>query len=208
MKILIAEDDQVSQDILRILLTRHGQEVIAASNGQEAMVLLLRHDVDMMFLDITMPLKDGCEVLREVRSLDSKKSRLPIVVVTAHAMNGDQERFLRLGATGYIAKPFFMEDILHALHSFAPQQKQKAILTRRHLDYCHYIYQFQNVSRYHGAMPASLLTVSDQAVVHYLFNRGLIAKTEVTTDTGHKVKGYILTDTGRNMLQQESSKNH
>ncbi|MDD4731172.1 MAG: ATP-binding protein [Desulfovibrio sp.] len=104
---LVVEDDEINRFVLRRLLNRLGMEVQEAADGDEALNILLEERFDIVFLDIQMPRMSGEEVLQTLQTDDRfhHVAGTPIVAVTAHAMPGDQERFLQAGATHYIAKP-------------------------------------------------------------------------------------------------------
>ncbi|MCT0206895.1 ATP-binding protein [Synechococcus sp. CS-1332] len=105
-QILLAEDSRVNRQIYTRYLIAKGYQVNHASNGQEA-IDFLRHQVpSLLILDMSMPVVDGFEVLRVIRSSDKPElAALPIIVLTALAMKGDREKCMEAGATEYLAKP-------------------------------------------------------------------------------------------------------
>jgi len=103
-RVLVADDNPVSRELIREILENDDYEVIEAGNGREALERLREHQPDLALLDIQMPVLDGNAVIREVRA-DSKFSRLPVAALTAYAMQGDRERALALGFNSYITKP-------------------------------------------------------------------------------------------------------
>ncbi|HVP46289.1 MAG TPA: response regulator [Bryobacteraceae bacterium] len=103
-RVLIADDNPVSRELIREILENDDYEVIEAGNGREALEKLREHQPDLALLDIQMPVLDGNAVIREVRA-DSRFSRLPVAALTAYAMQGDREKALALGFNAYITKP-------------------------------------------------------------------------------------------------------
>jgi two-component system cell cycle response regulator DivK len=103
-KILIADDKATSRELLRTVLERQGYEVMEAADGEEALQKALAELPDLILLDLQMPRRSGYEVLGELRK-DTRHAALPIIALTASAMQGDRERALAAGFTGYLAKP-------------------------------------------------------------------------------------------------------
>jgi CheY-like chemotaxis protein len=102
--VLIAEDNPVNRELLRELLEIRGYTVSEACNGQEALSMLEESLPDILLLDIGMPLLDGYAVVRKVRE-DPRFAVLPVVAVTAYAMQGDREKIMSSGFDGYLSKP-------------------------------------------------------------------------------------------------------
>ena len=102
--ILVAEDREVSRELARTLLEHSGYAVIEASNGAEAIEMAQANLPDLVLLDLQMPIKNGFEVLYELRS-DKRFSSTPIVALTASAMIGEKDKALIEGFTAYLTKP-------------------------------------------------------------------------------------------------------
>jgi len=105
-RVLLVEDDGVNRMAMERILAKLGCEVISAGDGLEAVETLKRENVDLVFMDVQMPVMDGMEatrIIREELGLD-----VPIVAMTAYAMAGDRERFLHGGMDSYISKPVDM----------------------------------------------------------------------------------------------------
>ena len=100
----MADDNAVSRELIREVLEKENHEVIEASDGREALEKLREHQPDLALLDIQMPVLDGNAVIQEIRA-DPRFSQLPVVALTAYAMQGDRERALSLGFDAYITKP-------------------------------------------------------------------------------------------------------
>lgn len=103
-RVLVADDNPVSRELIREILETDDCEVIEAGNGREALEKLREHPCDLALLDIQMPVLDGNAVIRELRA-DPRFLSLPVAALTAYAMQGDRERALALGFNTYITKP-------------------------------------------------------------------------------------------------------
>ncbi len=103
-KILVADDKASSRELVRTVLEHSGYEVLEAGDGAEAVEKVLAHQPDLVLLDLQMPKLDGFGVV--ARLLEDKRFRsVPIVALTANAMQGDCERAMAAGFSGYITKP-------------------------------------------------------------------------------------------------------
>jgi DNA-binding response OmpR family regulator len=107
MRILIAEDDPSSRELLRRFLESKGHEVLLAANGLEALERFGSGGADLVLLDVMMPKLDGWAVLREVR----KGSSVPVIMVTVKDATEDKVRGLELGADDYVTKPFDLREL-------------------------------------------------------------------------------------------------
>lgn len=116
-KVLVVDDDVRNLFALSGALEEREMIVLCARGGREALQLLQQHDVDAILMDIMMPSMDGYETMRAVRS-SSKLHELPIIAVTARAMQGDREKCLEAGASDYIAKPIDVNALLAMLERF------------------------------------------------------------------------------------------
>ncbi len=105
LRVLLAEDNPVNQQVAVAMLVKRGHEVHVTSNGREAVDALRDRDYDVVLMDIQMPEMDGFEATHAIRALPKGKD-LPIIGLTAHALSGERERCLSHGMTDYLAKPF------------------------------------------------------------------------------------------------------
>lgn len=110
MKILIADDDRSSRELMREILEASGHVMVEAPNGREALDLIRQNQPELVFLDLQMPILDGLSVIRELRA-DVRFRHLPVVAVTATAMLGDRERAIAAGFDSYIAKPINLGEV-------------------------------------------------------------------------------------------------
>jgi PAS domain S-box-containing protein len=106
LRVLVAEDNPVNQELVLHLLERRGHSAIVAENGKQAIAALEKHKFDLVVMDIQMPEMGGIEATEEIRRKEkSNGGHIPIFAMTAHAMPGDRERCLAAGMDGYVPKP-------------------------------------------------------------------------------------------------------
>ena len=118
LSILVAEDNPVNQTLIARILEKKGHTVVIAQNGIEALEALKKHSFDVVLMDGQMPEMDGFEATRRIREKEKASgSHLPIVALTAHAMQGDKERFLAGGMDAYVTKPLKVEELFSAIES-------------------------------------------------------------------------------------------
>ncbi|OGQ55459.1 MAG: two-component system response regulator, partial [Deltaproteobacteria bacterium RIFCSPLOWO2_02_56_12] len=104
-KILVVEDNEDTREILFYRLKNMGNyDVVLASNGKEALELATRSRPDLIIMDLKMPVMDGWEATKSLRLTDWGKD-LPVIALTAQAMEQDEEKALKAGCNDYIAKP-------------------------------------------------------------------------------------------------------
>ena len=105
-KILVVEDNEDNRHILVYRLRKIGDfDIIEATHGQEALDLIAQNPPDLMFLDLKLPVLDGWETARRIRTMEGPVKNLPIIALTAQAMVGDEEKALAAGCDDYISKP-------------------------------------------------------------------------------------------------------
>ncbi len=120
LRILLAEDNRVNQEVAVRLLEKRGHQVAVANNGREALAALERQTFDVVLMDLQMPEMDGLEATAAVREKEKATgNHLPIIAMTAHAMKGDRERCLAAGMDGYVSKPIQAQDLFEALDGVA-----------------------------------------------------------------------------------------
>ena len=116
LRILLAEDSLVNQKLAAALLEKYGHTVTVASNGSEAIGALCSHEFDLVLMDVQMPEMDGLEATALIRTREEETgTHVPIVAMTAHAMQGDRERCLGAGMDGYVAKPIRARELFGAI---------------------------------------------------------------------------------------------
>ncbi len=114
LRILLAEDNPVNQQVATAMLLKRGHQVDIVSNGREAVDAVGARTYDVVLMDIQMPEMDGFAATEAIRALPAGRT-LPIIALTAHALSGERERCLERGMTGYVAKPFKAHDLFGAV---------------------------------------------------------------------------------------------
>jgi CheY-like chemotaxis protein len=123
--ILVVDDDFRNTFALTALLER-GHTVILADSGPEALELLERTcDIDVVLMDIMMPLMDGYDTIKAIRTLDQFRE-LPIIAVTGKVMPGERERCIEAGANDYVPKPVDSAELFAALRPWLPTTAQSS----------------------------------------------------------------------------------
>lgn len=116
LKVLLAEDNLVNQRLAVRLLKKMGHQVVVAETGREALDALRTLNFDLILMDVQMPEMDGFEATREVRKREQgRQEHIPVIAMTAHAMNGDRESCLNAGMDDYVAKPINREELRQAI---------------------------------------------------------------------------------------------
>ncbi len=130
VRILLAEDNEINQKLAVSMLKKIGYRVDVAGNGKEAIEALEKNSYDVVLMDIRMPEMDGLEATRIIRNPQSKvrNHNIPIIAVTASALTGDRELFLKAGMNDYISKPIDSKKFLAAIEKYtsdsdAPENK-------------------------------------------------------------------------------------
>jgi len=116
-RILVIEDTEDNRRILRDLLTNAGFQVLEATDGERGVAAAVEHRPDLILMDIQLPVVDGYEATRRIKS-DSNLRSIPIIAVTSYALSGDEAKARSAGCDGYIAKPFSPRQILAMARSF------------------------------------------------------------------------------------------
>jgi signal transduction histidine kinase/CheY-like chemotaxis protein len=108
--VLLVEDHAINRKLAEIQLQQMGHRFVSAGDGLEALERLQEQRFDVVLMDVMMPRLDGVSALRALREREAGQTRqTPVLMVTAHAMTGDRERFLAAGADGYVSKPLSQE---------------------------------------------------------------------------------------------------
>ena len=115
VKVLLTDDNAINRQVIKLFLAPYGCEITEAANGKEALDRLSSQAFDVVLLDVHMPVMDGKEAIRRIRSSPESWGGLPVIALTADAMSGDRERYLALGMTDYIAKPVDQRELISRL---------------------------------------------------------------------------------------------
>ncbi|MBM7510512.1 two-component system cell cycle response regulator DivK [Nocardioides cavernae] len=116
-RVLVVEDNPKNLKLVRDVLTYHGFEVVEATTGEEGVRLAAQVAPDLVLMDLQLPGIDGTEALRRLRAAESTRS-VPVVAVTAFAMDDDRERALASGFDGYVEKPISVRALPHQVEDF------------------------------------------------------------------------------------------
>lgn len=126
-KVLVVDDDSNIVDLIELYLQKEGYKVFKAYNGSEALKTFKEKQIDIIILDVMMPVMDGYEVLKEIR----KSSQVPVLMLTAKGETFDRVLGLELGADDYIVKPFEPKELVAriraVLRRYKPQTQKRAL---------------------------------------------------------------------------------
>ena len=123
LKVLVAEDNHTNQLIIRDVLEYSGHSVHIAPNGREAVRAASNDTYDLILMDIRMPVMDGLEATRHIRSRGTEARRVPIIAMTAHAMNGVRDECIAAGMDDFISKPFTIAQISEVIMKMADERR-------------------------------------------------------------------------------------
>jgi len=115
--ILVAEDNELNQMVIQHMLSVIKAELVFVPNGARAIEALERHDFDLVLMDLHMPTMDGATATKIIRSMDNYKADIPIIALTADAMEGDRQKVLDAGMDEYVSKPIDLETLLIAIQN-------------------------------------------------------------------------------------------
>ena len=117
--ILVVEDNDKNMKLVRDVLGAAGYSTIEASSGTAALAIAAEHVPGLVLMDIQLPDIDGVEALRRLRA-DERTAAIPVLALTAQAMEGDRERFLAAGFDGYVSKPVNIGELLAIVRKHCP----------------------------------------------------------------------------------------
>lgn len=118
-RILVAEDNLINQKLMTHMLRKLGHQVVVAENGSAAVERVMHERFDLILMDCQMPVMSGYEATKLIRDYEKQQgTRVPIVAITAHAMQGDGDRCLESGMDDYLAKPFQVRDLKNILNKW------------------------------------------------------------------------------------------
>jgi two-component system cell cycle response regulator DivK len=120
-RILVVEDQEDNRIILRRLLSNAGYDLIEAVNGEDGVALALSTRPDLILMDIQLPVMDGYEATRRIKSNAELKS-IPVIAVTSYALSGDEAKARAAGCDAYVAKPFSPRQLLAKVREYLPTE--------------------------------------------------------------------------------------
>jgi PAS domain S-box-containing protein len=116
LRVLVAEDNEVNQLVVRRIFEKLGHKVTVVGNGREALSAVQSQQFDLVTMDVQMPEMDGFDATKAIRAWEEKTGgHVPIVAMTAHAMKGDSERCIAVGMDGYVSKPIRAQELEKAI---------------------------------------------------------------------------------------------
>jgi len=118
-KVLVVEDNEGNQTVARLMLEKLGCVVDIAVNGREGVEAVGKKEYNIVFMDCHMPVMDGLEAVRAIRAAEAKERRIPVIAMTANAMQGEKEKCLAAGMDDYVTKPVMLRALEEALSRWA-----------------------------------------------------------------------------------------
>ena len=126
IRILVVDDEPDIRRICRILLETGGYTVLEAATGAEAVEQVRQHpELDLILMDIQMPIMDGYEATKIIRSFNNKNAQIPIIAMTANAFEEDRKHALQLGMNEHLAKPVDIEKLKDVLTKYFNHEKRE-----------------------------------------------------------------------------------
>ena len=127
LSVLLAEDNKINQRVAVAMLKRAGHRVQVVSNGRDAVFESGRRDFDVILMDVQMPEADGIQATQMIRAREKESgARVPIIALTAHAMQGDRERCIQAGMDDYLTKPLSAAALNEKLSSELARRRSPA----------------------------------------------------------------------------------
>jgi two-component system CheB/CheR fusion protein len=117
LSVLLVDDVEANRILARHLMEQRGWQVCEAVNGQEALDRVAEQDYDLVLMDVEMPVMNGIEATKQLRRQEAGNGggHLPVIAMTAHALQGDRERMLASGMDDYVSKPLILDEFFQAI---------------------------------------------------------------------------------------------
>jgi PAS domain S-box-containing protein len=131
LRILLAEDNRANQKLATYILNQRGHTVEIADNGRQALELFRKNQYDALLMDIQMPEMDGLEATKSIRLDEAGKRWVPIIAMTAHAMNEDRDRCVKAGMDAYLSKPINAKEMINLLETLVSSREPHAARSKR-----------------------------------------------------------------------------
>jgi CheY-like chemotaxis protein len=125
-KILLVEDNEMNRDMLSRRLLRKGYEVVCAVNGAEGVAMATSEAPDLILMDMSLPVMDGWEATRTLKAAASTMA-IPVIALTAHAMEGDEQKAKDAGCDDYDTKPIELPRLLAKIEALLPSGQQPCL---------------------------------------------------------------------------------
>ncbi|USD39947.1 response regulator [Vibrio sp. SCSIO 43135] len=128
IRVLVAEDNKANQLVIKNMFLHAGIQIDLVENGVQAVEQVQEYSYDIVFMDISMPQMDGMTATQKIRALDDPTiSTLPIVALTAHALTGDKEQFLKAGMSDYLSKPVRLSQLIEKIELFLVNEEKEPV---------------------------------------------------------------------------------
>ena len=124
--VILWADDEI--DLLKphiMFLKDKGYDVLTTNNGDEAIVQFKNNRIDLIFMDVHMPERDGLQATSDIRKMEEPGKRIPIIALTAIAMPGDREKCIEAGMDDYLSKPFRKDDLYAVIKKYLVSENQE-----------------------------------------------------------------------------------
>ena len=121
-KILLVEDNEMNRDMLSRRLERRGYSIIMAYDGEQGLSLAYSEMPDLILMDISLPVMDGCEVTRRLKA-DKRTRHIPVIALTAHALVTDRVKAINAGCDDYDTKPIEFSRLSEKIHNCLTEKK-------------------------------------------------------------------------------------
>lgn len=122
-KILVVEDNEVNRDMISRRLQRRGFEIIFAEDGEQSIIKAQTESPDLILMDMSLPVLDGWEATKRLKS-DPQTQQIPVIGLSAHAMEGDREKAIEAGCDDYDTKPIELERLLSKMNTLLSKGKE------------------------------------------------------------------------------------
>ncbi len=116
-RVLLTDDNAVNRQVIKLFIAPLGCEILEATNGKEALDAIATQGFDIVLLDVHMPVMDGTEAIKRIRSAKAPWKDIPVIALTADAMSGDREKYLAMGMTDYVSKPVDQRELTTRMHA-------------------------------------------------------------------------------------------
>lgn len=198
LHILLAEDNKVNRMVVERWLRRRGWSITIAQNGQEVLNALEEHTFDLILMDIQMPKMDGILATKTIREHEEHTHRhIPIIALTAHAMEGDQERFLQAGMDAYVAKPLNSKQLFAAIEACLTRQSCEPVSEADHatdpqkplIDFEELLRSFDHDREFVRELVTTYLKQSSPEILHSIQEAVEQRNAELLEKAAHRLKG-------------------
>ena len=174
-KILVADDEMLYQHLLRVNLEKEGYEVVAASNGEEALDLVTSRHPDLVVLDIMMPKLDGISTCERIRQF----SNVPIIMLTARSEEQDRVRGLNVGADDYIVKPFSATELVARVRAVLRRAKNsEGGTSNRYFEHGNLKIDFARAEVWKDGKPIYLSATEYRLLIQFAHHMGQVMTAE------------------------------